>query len=169
MPTTDQQRRAIAYLVRTYRETVYGANAWDEPGILAALTKVRGIECGIVTVAAMRAAADPSLKTPAKLADTSSVLYAEQVGPPTARRHAKPETACRTCGRDFSDDPLCCDRPALRAEPSERVADHATQARELLRSAAPRPATEPRPHTPNPHAEAAREQLHAAMAGSEDA
>jgi hypothetical protein len=132
MPTTEQQRRAIAYLTKGLRETTYGATKFDEPGIMAALSKVQHLDVGTVTMAAMRCAADPSIKTPAMIGNPSSSVYVERVGPERARRHPTPETACRTCGRDVT---TCgCDNPTTR--PLERDPDwyttQAAEARALL-------------------------------------
>ena len=132
MPTTDQQRRAIAYLTRAERDATYGAGAWDEPGVMAALNKVRHLNVGIVTMAAIRCAADPTIKTPAMIGDPSSSVYDERVGPERARRNPKREDSCRTCGRELTDS--CCDRPSGRPDPSADLAARAAEARALLHS-----------------------------------
>jgi hypothetical protein len=117
MPTNDQQRRALAYLTKTYRASVYGAGEWDEPGIMAALTRVQHVDLGMVVMAAMRCAGDPSIRTPAMIGDPSSSVYVEKVGPERARRHPTPEVACKTCGNDVAG---CasrgCDNPTTRPE-----------------------------------------------------
>lgn len=130
MPTTDQQRRALTYLTRTLRDDTYGAGPWDEPGIMAALTRVRGLDIGTVAMAAMRAAADPTIKTPAMIGDPSSSVYVERVGREKARRHPSPASACATCGRDLADS--CCDAPAARPVPTGRYPEQASAARALL-------------------------------------
>lgn len=109
MPTTEQQRRAIAYLTRTSRDGTHNAPAFDEPGIMAALSKVRHLDVGTVTMAAMRCAADPSVKTPAMIGDPSSSVYRERLGPPTAPRHTRPMEACSHCGNLYG--PSCCNEP----------------------------------------------------------
>lgn len=133
--TSDQERRAIAFLTKSLRDTVQGAPKFDEPGIMAALTKVRHLDVGNVTMAAMRCAADRSIKTPAMIGDPSSTVWRERVGPESARRHPTPAAACRTCGHDVT---TCasrgCDNPTTRPEardPAWQTAQ-AAKARALL-------------------------------------
>lgn len=131
MSINDQQRRALAFLTRTYRATIHNATTWDEPGIMAALARVRGLDVGTVVMAAMRCAADASIKTPAMIGDPASSVYRERLGPAQARRHASPATACRTCGRDYGPD--CCDRPSDRPEPAADPTAQAATARAALK------------------------------------
>lgn len=128
MTTTDQQRRAIAFLTRTYRDTCGGPKL-DEPGILVALNKVRHLDAGMVTMAAIRCAADPSIKTPAMIGDPSSAVYVERVGPERARRHTRPEESCRHCGQELTDS--CCDFPTRRPVTTDTTT-HAAATRVLL-------------------------------------
>lgn len=114
MSTTDQQRRALAYLTKSYRATIHGANQWDEPGIIAALTRVAHINLGMQTMAAMRAAADPTIRTPAMIGDPSSSVYVEKIGPERAPRHPAPATACHICGRSMHAPDIVCDTPTPR-------------------------------------------------------
>lgn len=131
MSIDAQQRRALAYLTRTYRTTIHNASAWDEPGIMAALTRVQHLDIGNVAMAAMRCAADATIKTPAMIGDPASSVYRERLGPERARRHTSPATACRTCGRDVGPD--CCDRPSSQPEPAGDYAGHAETARAALK------------------------------------
>ena len=130
MTINDQQRRAIAFLTCSSRSSTHGATNFDEPGVMAALGKVRHLDLGTVTMAAMRCAADPSIKTPAMIGDPSSAVYRERVGPEVARRHPSPATACHTCGRDLTD--TCCDQPTRQPTPSSDYAAHAARARNAL-------------------------------------
>jgi len=135
MPSTDQQRRALCYLTKTYRASIYGAGEWDEPGIMAALTRVQNIDLGMVTMAAMRCAADSSIKTPAMIGDPTSSVYVERVGPERAKRNPSPAECCHTCGRTYTG--ACCDQPTQRPTPAVDYHAHADTARQLLRGDTP--------------------------------
>jgi hypothetical protein len=142
MPTTEQQRRAIAYLTRTSRDATYGAPTFDEPGIMTALGKVRHLDVGTVTMAAMRCAADKSIKTPAMIGDPSSSVYVERVGPERAPRHPTRDQACCTCGREYG--PACCDNP-VQHRTEDDYAGGPALARKLLSTTTERPAAEAAP------------------------
>lgn len=130
MTTSEQQRRALAYLTKTYRAGVSGCGDFDEAGIMAALAKVTHLDLGMVAMAAMRCAADASIKTPAMIGDPSSSVYRERVGPERARRNPSPLEACHTCGQDYTG--TCCDKPSQRPAPTSDYFVHAAKARNKL-------------------------------------
>lgn len=134
MPTNEQQRRAITYLVKSHRDSIPRAPRLDEPGIMAALAKVHTLDVAMVTMAAMRLAADPGIKTPAMIGDPSSSVWREKVGPQVARRHTRPLEACFSCGGEYG--PSCCDAPSQRPAPSADHFVHAAKIRAQLRSPA---------------------------------
>ena len=61
---TDWQRKTLAQLVRSFRRD--GANAWDMPGIIAAIARGEQVaDSGVqLAAAALAAAANPTVKTP---------------------------------------------------------------------------------------------------------
>jgi len=83
MTTTEQDRQAIAHLVKRRRDQLVRdtrrANGWDHPGIIAALDKVQGLDLSIVTIAAMRAAADPDLDTPGAIGNPAASCYRDRL------------------------------------------------------------------------------------------
>lgn len=129
--TTTEQQRAIAYITRAVRANTPACPAFDEPGIMAALTRVQHINLAIVAMAAIRCAADPSIKTPAMIGDPSSSVYRERVGPDSGRRNPRPLDSCHRCGNAFG--PSCCDMPTQRPAPGDYTT-HAAQARAALRA-----------------------------------
>lgn len=129
MATTTEQQRAVAYLARAIRASTPGAPNFDEPGVMAALARVQHLNLAMVTMAAIRCAADPSIKTPAMIGDPSSTVYVERVGPERARRHVARVDACRRCGRELTGD--CCDNPSDRVTPGDYTS-HAAAARKAL-------------------------------------
>lgn len=125
-----------------------------------------------VVVALAWVACEPASSTPARVLEAGPWWRAAAVdgGQVHVRDVAPVGSRCTTCGLVAEE---CRSRWSLDHEftqPRERNVDLSGIIAELKGHIAhSRPATEPRPHTPNPHAEAAREQLHAAMAGSEEA
>ncbi|MGH9088816.1 MAG: hypothetical protein ACRDYZ_12035 [Acidimicrobiales bacterium] len=64
MPTTAQDARALAYLVKRLRDETQGANSWNDAGIWAIVSKLVGRNLAITVEQVTRHAADPEAKTP---------------------------------------------------------------------------------------------------------
>lgn len=128
MPTTDQDARALAYLVERIRIETNG-NRWDKPGIDAVLAKLVGKSLVPSIERVIRHAADPDAKTPgAILRPFVPAGVAIDTPPQPPRKHE----ACRVCGRHV--ERCLCERPTTRApQPSTRHAEHAAAARAALR------------------------------------
>lgn len=99
MPATDQQLRAIAYLVAACRP--HGCKQWDEAGIYANLAKVRDRSLASITIAAIQAAEDRNAATPGVIAAPGPHWRAPEAAP-TPRQTEDPGLACATCG-EFRD------------------------------------------------------------------
>lgn len=76
MPLTDQDIRALTYLA--VRARPRGAARWDEAGIAANIAKVRHLAIADVSLAVIRAAADPSAATPGVIANTTAPNWRER-------------------------------------------------------------------------------------------
>lgn len=101
MPVTDQQARALAFLAAAARPS--GARRWDEPGIVAAIAKVKHLHLADVALAAMRAADDRTLETPGAIGNPASSCWRERNAdrPRASVRSAGPW--CKSCG-DTKDE-----------------------------------------------------------------
>lgn len=97
MPVTDQDARALAYLATRIRP--YGARRWDEPGILAAIAKVKTLNLADVALAVVHAADDRSLETPAAIGNPKSPCWRERnPDRPAERKPYVPQQTCDICG-----------------------------------------------------------------------
>lgn len=93
----DQQTlRALAYFVARCRPTYAPHAAWDEAGIMAALSRVANMSPGEVGLAAIRAAMDKTAKTPGVISSLDSIHWREK---PTAahERGNHPPTSTDAC------------------------------------------------------------------------
>lgn len=94
----DQEIRALAFLAR--RRRPHGAPRWDEPGIIAAIEKVRHLALGEVQDALGRAADDRAALTPAVITNlTSSYWRADVAGLPVAVERVAAAELCDVCGQ----------------------------------------------------------------------
>ena len=128
MPTTDQDARALAYLVERIRVETNGSR-WDKPGIDAVLAKLVGRSLVASIERVIRHAADPDAKTPGAIL-RPFVPPAEAINTPPQppRKHE----SCHVCGRHV--DTCLCERPTTRpSTPTPRYAEHIADARRRLR------------------------------------
>ena len=97
MPVTDQDARALAYLAARMRP--YGARRWDEPGIVAAIAKVKHLGLADVALAVVHAADDRDLETPAPIGNVRSSCWRERNPnrPPEHKPYVREHT-CGVCG-----------------------------------------------------------------------
>ena len=93
MPLTDDDIRLLAWQARRARP--HGAPRWDEPGIAAALTKVRHLDLAEVMMATARAARDRDLDTPAAIGNTAAPCWIER---PIERWTPDKTIASERCG-----------------------------------------------------------------------
>lgn len=101
---TDQQARAIAFLAAAARPQ--HAKRWDENGIYVFVMKVRHMGLADVTAAAMRAAADRTLQTPAAISDTKSSAWRERITQHTTPNNKFEE--CRNHVGEIASNCRCC-------------------------------------------------------------
>lgn len=80
---TRDQAHTLASLAAACRPD--NAPTWDQPGILAALRKVHDRPLAQVALATIRAAADPTAKSPGVIASTESIHWQEKLAAPTPR------------------------------------------------------------------------------------
>lgn len=107
MPTTDQDARALTYIVKRLREETYGASRWDETGIHAVITKLIGRNLPTVVEQITRHASDPEAKTPGAI-NRPFLPEAPKAGPlyPPKRHEECPHhpgqwrDACHGCQAD---------------------------------------------------------------------
>lgn len=64
MPVNDQDVRALTYLAKRVRDDTHGAGRWDEAGIAAKVSELRGQELAQAVERVVRHAADRDAKTP---------------------------------------------------------------------------------------------------------
>lgn len=96
MPVTDDQARAIAYLAAACRPG--NAPHWEAPGILAAIQRVKDRKLAEVVHAFIRAAEDPTARTPNVIVTNPD--YWREKSPHRELAHPpKSAEACDTCGR----------------------------------------------------------------------
>lgn len=139
MPLTDQQLRALTYLVLAARPI--GARHWDEGGVYANLAKVRERDLGTVVIAAIQAAEDRNAATPGVI-------------PKPGPHWRNPESAPAHVERPRFDPARTCSVCNLTADLHDRMSgDHEFVSVERWRAVQP---------TPPP--ETAREHLAAAQA-----
>lgn len=118
---TQAQAHAIAKAIATIRED------WDPQGILHALRKVADRDPATVLAAAARAAADPTNRTPAAIAQPGPHWH---TGIPTADRHPSATPAAELCTEHGTARSRCgCARrpptnPAERVDRNRRWAAH---------------------------------------------
>lgn len=114
---TREQADLLAALAADIRPN--DATRWDKPGIVAALAKLRTAPLADVAMALLRAAADPTARTPACITNTQSPHWAERLTPPgTGVAPPRTRECCRLCGR-HADRCICEDGPTTR--PPERT------------------------------------------------
>lgn len=134
MTVTKPQAEAIANLAAAARPT--GARQWDIAGVLAALAKVKHLDLGEVTMAAMRAAADATLHTPAAIGNTTTACWRERIIEPGRARPPKREEACLTCNYWLTAC-ICGERRTKPHEPAANQDGLIAEARAAIRRARP--------------------------------
>lgn len=173
MPVSKEQAQLIAPLIRARRP--HGAFRWDEPGIVAAIERVKHLGLGEVMDALGRAADDRDARTPAVITNLRSSYWRpdlERVG--RVKDPFDPEETCSRCNQpthpDSDDHPFVsiATQAAAAAAVSDEARKAAARARvQALKQEIPteeRPEPEPRysrgaPKTENAAAAAAREAL----------
>lgn len=85
-----------------------------------------------VTVALAWVACETASHTPARVLENGPWWKAAGVTGELTNRHATPESACHTCGRDMHAPDIVCDQPTRRPTPAPDYFVHAATARELL-------------------------------------
>lgn len=90
MPISREQAHLVAGLACDARP--HGAPRWDPPGVVAAIGRVNHLALPDVVCAAMRAAADRSMRTPAPIGDPTSSAWRERIAEPVPTK----KTYCRT-------------------------------------------------------------------------
>lgn len=100
MPATDQQLRAIAYLVKDCRP--HGARVWHEDGIYANLAKVRDRSLGSIVIAAIQAAEDRNAATPGVIPTPGPHWRTPEAAVVTPADKVAPSEHCTTCGHTES-------------------------------------------------------------------
>lgn len=99
MPVTKGQAQMLAELAKARRP--HGAPRWDEPGIVAAIEKVRHLGLGEVMDALGKAADDREARTPAVITNVrSSYWRPEDPDRPRAREPYDAHGVCDSCGKD---------------------------------------------------------------------
>lgn len=132
MPVTDQDARALAYLVGRIRQDTRGANEWDAAGVYAVIARMVGQSLPVTVERVTRHAADPEAKTPGAL--TRPFLPpAPEGGPWTPAKPADECPAhpgqyphnCRPCASEALVDgkrPPVPPRPPRRPDPATHKA-----------------------------------------------
>ena len=134
MPITDQQIRALAFLAAAARP--HGARRWDEPGIAAAITRVRHLHLPDVALAVIRAADDRTLDTPGAIANPTASCWRERATdrPFTVGPRVEPQDRCSVCSQ-----PLVGHHPTDGHDPIRRIpqplTDHAATRLQYARQA----------------------------------
>ena len=130
MPVTKDQAHMLAALAVACRP--HGAPTWDAPGVVAAIGKVANLSLADVAMACIRAASDKTALTPAVIAATSSIHWAEKVTPQMTPRNPRPHEACDVCGKGDVGHPQ--DHPwQRRANDAATPPTEWAQAREQMR------------------------------------
>lgn len=117
MTLSREQAQSLTRLLHLLRP------AWSEAGIYAALTKVTHLDAFEVTLAAIRAAADPKAQTPGIIPTKGSHWNEPEPKPTTQPRLTREERRARTCAE--------CGRLDGCAPPTHPFVplDHATRGR----------------------------------------
>ncbi len=164
MPVSKEQAQQLAPLIRARRP--YGAPRWDEPGIVAAIEKVKHLGLGEVMDALGRAADDREARTPAVITNVrSSYWRAEDPDRPRAREPFDDNGVCDRCGKSeatcrrmWADDHPFLSVAEARARKGPTGVDVAAVKREI--ACEDRRPDQPEPvRKPNPLADAARAAL----------
>ncbi|HET7386912.1 MAG TPA: hypothetical protein VFJ19_09655 [Nocardioidaceae bacterium] len=141
MPTTDQDARALTYLVKRLREETYGANRWDETGIHAVIAKLVGRNLPSVVEQVTRHASDAEAKTPGAInrpfvpdAPKAGPNYPPKRGEDCPRHPGQWKDACRGCAADKLAGEQAPAEPANPRCPSPIARQHLNQARAQLAS-----------------------------------
>lgn len=113
MPVTQAQAHDIATLAVQCRP--HGARHWDIPGVVAAISKVQHLALADVTCAAMRAASDRTIETPAPIGITTSSAWRERLSEPTP---TKP-VVCPVHGLSHAGQCPSCRVDQILADPDE--------------------------------------------------
>lgn len=80
-----------------------GASKWDPAGVVAAISHVRHLPLAEVGIATLRAASDPTLKTPGAIGNTTTSCWRSEPSTTLARPAYDPFTTCGICGRSRHD------------------------------------------------------------------
>lgn len=99
VPLTQAEAQSLTNLVRAVRSQTPGAGAWDEAGVMAALRKVSQLGLVEVIGAAIRAAENPDLKTPAAIGNPATEVWRPAPPKPVAYVPTPREDYCDWCGK----------------------------------------------------------------------
>lgn len=102
MPLTDDDIRLLTWQARRARP--HGAAQWDEPGIAAAITKVRHLSLADVMRAVANAADDREAQTPGVIANLRSKCWQDRPMRPPGGSDIEASKHCATCGEPPHDD-----------------------------------------------------------------
>ena len=130
MPVTKDQAHMLASLAVACRP--YGAPHWDAPGVVAVLAKLADRALADVAMALLRAASDAAAQTPGVLTAPASIHWRERLTPQSAPRAPRAGESCGVCGKHL--DGCLCGLRERRPERTERLTEHAEQAREAIRA-----------------------------------
>lgn len=98
MPVSDQEQRAIVFLAAQIRSQLTGGKAWDDHGIAAAVARVRHLHLADVAQAALAAADEPDLDTPAAIGNTRAPCWStRKTDRPSTPDPFDRGTTCATC------------------------------------------------------------------------
>lgn len=135
MPVTRDQAEQIATLAAAMRP--HGARQWDHPGIVHAIHRVQHLALADVAMAAIRAAADRNLHTPAPIADTRSSAWRERLTDPAptkatycpAHNVQLKAGICPSCRADqlAADTPT----PPRRGLPADQITSIVSELRDI--------------------------------------
>lgn len=89
---SKRQAQALSAFIESMRPT------WDAPGVMAQLSKVARMNEWDTAMAALRAAANPKVKSPGVIPVLNGPHWRERVSEPGAPSHPTRDEACRTCG-----------------------------------------------------------------------
>jgi len=122
-----REAEALALVVAACRPAK--ATRWDQAGVMAALAKVRHLALADVAMAAIRAAADSTVKTPGVLGNPTTHHWREKVTEPTST--FEPYDVAKVCG--------ICDQPRRRCTTNPHSGHDFIPKPAVLANAKPRP------------------------------
>ena len=100
MPLSEQEQRGVVWLAKHVRDQLHGARKWDEAGIAHAVKKVAHLHLADVAMAAVRAADDRNLETPAPIGNPRAQCWRERATDrPQPVQPFNPADTCGICGK----------------------------------------------------------------------